>query len=120
MIPARLSFIFKPATVLIGATKIIFWHHFRIWLMDYKRRKKKKKKQGSDARRRDSLQVIDNKRYWERAGQFLPDPSPSLMSLLTAQELNRSSFPLVSDHYTPSPPLSQHFALSEISVLMLV
>ena len=88
--------------------------------MDYKRRKKKKKKQGSDARRRDSLQVIDNKRYWERAGQFLPDPSPSLMSLLTAQELNRSSFPLISDHYTPSPPLSQHFALSEISVLMLV
>ena len=85
-------------------------------------RAEKKKKQGSDARRRDSLQVnsVDNKRYWERAGQFLPDPSPSLMSLLTAHELNRSSFPLVSDHYTPSPPLSQHFALSEISVLMLV
>ena len=46
-------------------------------------------------------------------GQFLPDPSPSLMSLVNAQELNPPSFPFLSDHYTPSPPLNKLFALSE-------
>ena len=43
MIPARLSFIFKPATVLIGATKIIFWpviSGFGSWTISAEKKKK--------------------------------------------------------------------------------